>query len=185
MARYSINLNDGLLEEHDDHYVIKCKNFIDPIGSPAGGNRRPLVKVGITKRLTKAAMAERNTYSLGRIFGILPVEMPRITSAHRGVKRPMRFEQDGEADGKVFVVVMHPTSDVYVEISEGNLEVQSSQPPSRQVFVALLSRNRRDDEYPNIDFWLEHCNWVDSDPDNPQFPVDYMNRYEKACIWAG
>ncbi len=185
MARYSINLTDGRLIENNDHYVIECKNFIDPVGPPQGNNRRATLNVGITKRLVRSNMAERNTFALGRILGILPVEMPRITSAHRGVKRPLRFEQDGEADGKVFVVVMHPTTDAFASIDGTVLEIVSQAPPERQVFVALLSKNRQDNRYPDVDFWLEHCNWVDSEPDTPQFPVNYMNRYEKACIWTG
>ncbi|MEL7211045.1 MAG: hypothetical protein AAGK92_00190 [Pseudomonadota bacterium] len=185
MPRYTISLDGDRLEDFGDYYAIKCKNFRDPVGPPLGGNRPQNIKVGFTKRMVKRVMGERNTFMLGALFGIIPVEMPRITSAHLGVKRPLRYEQDGNADGNVYVVVMHPTNDVYASIEGESISLIELDPPSREVFVALLSKNAKPEQYPEVDFWLEHCNWVDSDPDAPQFPVNYMQRYEKACIWTG
>ncbi|MEO0943675.1 MAG: hypothetical protein AAFY06_02385 [Pseudomonadota bacterium] len=186
MGRYTLAVQDGLIEDKTDYYLVNCKNFRDPVGPPMGSERPKFVKVGITKRLVAAAMAERNTFMLGAVFGILPVEMPRITSAHLGVMRPMRFEQDDRADGKVFVVVMHPTKDVQAVVNDDNsLDVQEVIPLPRQNFVAILSPNRKPEKFEDVHFWLEYCNWVDCDPIAPQFPVNYMNRYEKACIWTG
>lgn len=186
MSRYTVAVEGGLLTEQDKHYLIQVKNFRDPVGAPLGASREQYLGVGITKRFVAKMMAERNLSMIGRIFGILPVEMLRITSAHLGLQRPLRHEQDGDADGKVVVVVMHPTEDVTGLLQDdGSISIKQHTPPTRQNFVALLSSNKQKSKYPDVEYWLEHCNWVDADPDAPKFPVDYMSRYEKACIWVG
>jgi hypothetical protein len=185
-VRYSLENTNGLIVEKPDYYSISVKNFRDKIGKPLGSSRRTLLTVGITKRYVEGAMRDGKTFLLGGLFGILPVEMPRITSAHRGLKRPMRVEQNSDADNSKYVVVMHPIHDCQlVTGANGAVSIDQTNPVGKAVFLATLTPSSKTAKYPDVDFWLEHCNWVDSEPESPQFPADYLERYENACLWTG
>jgi len=182
--RYEVNAAN--LEERDEFYLINCKNFRDPMGPPLGSSRPAFVRVGVTKRYIERSLSERNLFLLGRIFGILPVELPRITSAHSGLGRPMRVGQNSSADSDKILVVMHPTADCLMILEEnGPSDIKETPPLQRQNFTATLTPNSDLEKYPEVAFWLEHCNWVDSDQYAPQFPAEYNKRYGKPCIWVG
>ena len=184
--RYQFATRDGLITEADEYYLVRCANFRDPVGPPLGSKRAQYLSVGITKRFVENAMRHRNTYLLGRLFGIIPVELPRITSAHKGLKRPMRVEQDSQADDSKVVVVMHPTKDGRMVFhDDGTTSIEETDTLGRRVFVALLSPNGKTERYPGVDFWLENCNWVDCERDAPRYPDRYMTRYKKPCVWVG
>lgn len=178
--------DDGHMSEQEDSYLLKCYNFRDPSGPPLGSARQQFLSIGVTKRYVARAMGQRNLFLLGRIFGILRVELPRITSAHKGLKRPMRVGQDSHADAGKFVVVMHPTADCQLTfLDDGTTAIQETDPIGAQVFVALLTPNAEPERPPGADYWLEHCCWVDADKEVSRYPAGYMERYERPCIWVG
>ena len=179
--------NPENIEDCGDHYLIKCKNFRDKVGPPLGAARPTFLNVAITKSSVAYLMSKRDLLPLGRIFGILPAELPRITSAHQGLKRKMRVKNNHNAHKDKIVVVMHPTTDLEMKIT-AKQEFDGFNPTPQikdGVFVALLTPNLHPEAYSEVDFWHERCNWLSSDPDFPQYPVYYNDRYDKPCIYVG
>ncbi|MBI2504906.1 MAG: hypothetical protein HYW07_16940 [Candidatus Latescibacteria bacterium] len=103
-----------------------------------------------------------------------------VNTAHifRGLKRPLRNDDDPNTDEKKLVYVWTPPRDF--EWQGGPVPIPRR---PRHVFVTIVTPNNLVEEFPDVDGWLERWNWVRESPKYQGHPLDWRNRYTTK-LWS-
>lgn len=108
-----------------------------------------------------------------------PVEPPRgLLDPHaiyQGIRRPMI---DEGIDGSVYVYILRPEHH-YRYIPHMVCVAKLVAPPRNTVFVAYVQYGDNDFNNGNIVGW----DWVKADPDRPDMPKQFGDRYERE-VWS-
>jgi len=60
---------------------------------------------------------------------------------------------------------------------------QRAYPPAGRIFVVWVAPNKDYlSQYPGVFGWIDHWNWVESDPDDELSPIHFRTRYEEQ-LW--
>lgn len=61
--------------------------------------------------------------------------------------------------------------------------LQNARPPASQLFVVWVAPNFDfKAQWPQVMGWVDRFSWVESDPRKPNYPMQYLNRYEEQ-LW--
>lgn len=99
----------------------------------------------------------------------------------RGLRRPLLCDGDRNGEKSKLIYSRKPAFDVLVTGSAATgFKVTQRPPPDARVFCAIVSPNvRHRDQYPMVDGWLDHWNWVPEDSGLPEAPSGWIDRYDE------
>jgi len=125
----------------------------------------------------------KNFYTpVAQYYGIVQDGLLAAEHIFKGLKRPLMYGNDMEADQNVLIYSWRAKAD-YVWIGsrfDGKPVVKT--PPPRRVFVVLVREEKEANEF-QVFGSIEHWSWVEEDRELPQAPVDCKNRYG-AKLWS-
>src|SRR5688572_22538411 len=119
--------------------------------------------------------------AVAQLLGIVAPGMSLAKHAFSGLKRPMHFDGDMEADKSIVVYAWKPDWDF--EWRGSNLDfgcLDPRVPPPNRVFTVLVRRRNSDAAKQGV---IEHWTWVQEAPDLPCAPVAWDTRYESK-LWS-
>ena len=142
-------------------------------------------KYGITKRVLSEYASRGQTIKLAQIAGIIAINLPLCKVMFQGIKRPCKVNDDMNGDEKKRVLVLHPRQDFDWPTRsrfDGISGLQENPTPEGMVFTVIVTPNIMKEQYPSVDFWLEHWVWVESDQEDNLLPVDFRLRYDDRIL---
>ena len=135
------------------------------------------------KKRNLELMGERGqTVKIAQLFKIVEPGLLTCIDFFEGLKRPCKADHDMNGDEKKRVLILHPSKDYDWPNSkrfDGEDGLNELPPPPGKVFFVIVSPNEGEKKHPSVDFWLDHWGWVEADRSRPNFPKDYLQRYEK------
>ncbi|ODB94973.1 hypothetical protein A3194_20125 [Candidatus Thiodiazotropha endoloripes] len=123
-----------------------------------------------------------STY-LAQFFEIVDTGLIDPAHVFKGLKRPMFCGDDRNADAEKHAITWDPGFDaIWIGNRFKGLTRRTAAPKDR-VFVSIVSSNLKTDDFPDVDYWIEHWTWVVQSGDLPGAPIDWQTRY-KEKLWS-
>lgn len=146
------------------------------------GDKPVDAKFGIMPdQLGKFARRGKGT-AIAQFYKIVSPGLIRAKHIFRGLERPLFCNGDMRADVSKLIYSWKPESDYEWKGDRFSGETERLKPPHGRVFVVIISPNQ-DKNFPGIDGWVEHWNWVHESSDLPFAPVDWNLRYTEQ-LWS-
>ncbi|WP_299683887.1 hypothetical protein [uncultured Tateyamaria sp.] len=164
--------------------VTDAPNFLKNCEDFSKLHAKEVLKIAITSEKMQRRISRGFRVQFGQLFGVISTGAIFATSAHRGLKRPMLVNGNNEAHLDKFALILNPKHDARFGGSIEKGEVERISAPSGRVFAIYLSPNKMEGEFPEVDMWIEHWTWIAASPDDPEMPLDYMERYDTPCVWT-
>lgn len=155
--------------------------YKDSVEAPSPLDPEITVKFGIRVQ-TFSRYDKRGLISaIAQYYGLVQEGMSNARHAFRGLKRPLMFGEDMEADRNVLVYSWRPSIDfVWVGTRQDGSPERRPAPEGRVFVVLVREENSNGNE---ISGSIEHWNWVREDPVLSHAPVDWEQRYEER-LWS-
>jgi hypothetical protein len=111
-----------------------------------------------------------------------------ILSKHifQGLRRPLLTDGLPNADKTKWIYSRRPQFDwMPSEPTDGGADRSArTSAPEGKVFVVIVSPNERHQaEFPMVDGWLDHWNWVQQDDGLAEAPSNWLERYDRK-VWS-
>lgn len=94
-----------------------------------------------------------------------------------GIKRPCLAGGNDKADKSKRIHTWRPTSD-YAWPDPFSDDVRLLAAPAGKLFFVLSSPNGCKEDFPSIDYWIEHWGWWEVDPRDVSKPIEFDLRFE-------
>jgi hypothetical protein len=119
--------------------------------------------------------------TVAQYYGIVQDGLLQADHIFKGLKRPLMFGKDMNADKSVIVYSWRPEFDYVWVGSRFDGKPLGKIPPPNRVFVVLV-REEPPNDY-KVFGSVEHWNWVEQDATLYGAPVDWADRYGEK-IWS-
>ncbi len=100
----------------------------------------------------------------------------------QGLNRNLCCGDDMDGDSDKFVFCWKPAYDYRWLGDPSNDKVSKVLAPQNKVFSVIISKNSKK-EFPSVTGWIERWVWIDEDPELPEAPIGWVDRYSKK-VWS-
>lgn len=155
---------------------------VEALWIEAAGTKPEVGTLAITQEQLGRYAQRGMATSLAQFRNLVAPGIILARSIFRGLKRPLSANGDLNADRHKLVYSWKPLFDYEWHGDRFRGHPVKRTPPPDRVFVVLVSPNSMGDQFPGVDGWIEHWNWVPEDRALPAAPHDHVNRYEEQ-LW--
>ncbi len=155
--------------------------YQDIVEAPSPGDPETAITLGLRSDTFKQYTHYGLKTAVAQYYGLVQSGLLAARHAFRGLKRPLNYAGDMEADKSVIVYSWRPAFDYEWDGTREYGNPISRNPPSNLVFVVLV-REEPPNEH-NVFGSIEKWNWVGEDPQLRHAPVDWAKRYGNK-LWS-
>lgn|GEM_PF-3587899 len=140
-------------------------------------------KFGVLKRHLALTLERGQTVRFAQLVRIVEPGLVLAHAIFKGVKRPCKSGSDMDAGENKHFFILKPKTDwdwpsgQKFEDESGPVEKDI---PQNRVFYVIATPNDNRDQFPSVDYWLDHWAWVEADSENPNFPINFSLRFSEA-----
>jgi hypothetical protein len=143
--------------------------------------RRRIGRLAILTEAIDKLKAQGEITAVAQLRSILLPGFMLTRHVFQGLRRPMLCGSERNDDATKLVYFRKPALDVVVrrDAKGGFVSIQC-QPPDAQVFYAIVSPNvHLRDNFPDVDGWIDHWDWMKEDLGLAEAPMSWMERYDR------
>lgn len=143
--------------------------------------KRRIGRLALMRSDVSAMAARGQNTAIAQLEILLLPNLMLSRHVFRGLRRPLLCDGDREGEKRKLIYSRKPAFDVLVTGSAAaGLSVSHRPPPDARVFCAIVSPNlRHKAEYPMVDGWVDHWNWVREDLGLAEAPEGWLDRYDE------
>jgi hypothetical protein len=153
--------------------------YVDVIDAPSPADPNATIKLGLRSDTLRRYQQRSLATVIAQYYGIVR----GISAQHlfRGLRRPMSFNGDMGADQRVLVYTWRSLDDFVWSGDRFSGEARRRPAPPGAVFVVIAREHEA--AALGIHGSIERWNWVEEDPNLPQAPLGWEQRYGKK-LWS-
>ena len=156
--------------------IERIGSYQDIVEAPSPENRALSVRLGIRPETFQQYHKRGLWTPIAQFYGIVQHGIAQAQHLFRGLKRPLMLSGDMNADKTVLAYTWRPLDDYEWAGDQFDGWPVRKTPPLNEVFVVLV-REEEPNEH-SVFGSIEHWNWVREDPELPDAPVDWRQRYD-------
>jgi hypothetical protein len=151
------------------------------IEAPSPSDPNVTIRLGLNSSTLRRYQQRGLATTIAQYYGNVRSGILSAQHLFRGLQRPMADGDDMDVDKRVLVYTWRSLNDFLWVGDRFSGSVMRRPPPPGEVFVVIV-REEKPDEY-GICGSVERWNWVREDPELPQAPVAWEQRYGEK-LWS-